>query len=175
MTTVMIYMNEENGFLSYDQAFPDLWVKNDVENIVFSDLVSLEFNHPDYKKVTDEQVLISAAIAKGIETYFLIDDSTFPDNYFRSAWLIDSNGSVYIDMPKAREVHINNLRYFRHLKIDNLDVAWSRAMAKGDNITALAVEAKRQALRDITKDAGIAAATTPDELKLAGMETINEE
>ena len=84
------------------------------------------------------------------------------DRTFRGAWQF--NGSaVEVDMTAAKEIHKENLRQARKPLLADLDVEWFRVAEQGGDTSAVA--AKKQVLRDITEDARIAAATTPEELK----------
>ena len=66
-------------------------------------------------------------------------------------------------MAKAKEVHKKNIRDARAPKLAALDVDFQRALETSSG-TALNV-ANKQALRDAPAAAGIATATTTDELK----------
>lgn len=87
----------------------------------------------------------------------------FPqDPTFRNAWT--DTGKIEVDMPKAREIHKGNLRALRAPLLAALDIAYIRADEMGDANQKAAIAAKKQALRDVTKDPGIDAATTPEQL-----------
>jgi len=95
----------------------------------------------------------------------VVEVSELPqDRAFRNAWLTDGK-TVSVDMPKAREIHKNRLREMRAPKLAALDIEYQRADEAGDATAKKAVAAKKQALRDVTADPGIAAAQTPDDLK----------
>ncbi len=66
-------------------------------------------------------------------------------------------------MAKAKEVHRKNIRDARAPKLAALDVDFQRALETSSD-TSLIV-ANKQALRDAPAAAGIATATTTDELK----------
>ena len=66
-------------------------------------------------------------------------------------------------MAKAKELHKKNIRDARAPKLAALDVDFQRALETSSG-TALIV-ANKQALRDAPAAAGIATATTTDELK----------
>tara|TARA_B100000886_G_scaffold229738_1_gene160249 strand:- start:1483 stop:1746 length:264 start_codon:yes stop_codon:yes gene_type:complete len=70
---------------------------------------------------------------------------------------------IKIDMAKAKEIHRKNIRDARAPKLAALDVDFQRALETSSG-TALIV-ANKQALRDAPAAAGIATATTTDELK----------
>lgn len=70
---------------------------------------------------------------------------------------------IKIDMEKAKEIHKKNIRDARAPKLAALDVDFQRALETSSD-TSLIV-ANKQALRDAPAAAGIATATTTDELK----------
>jgi len=91
------------------------------------------------------------------------------DRTFRGAWQF--NGSaVEIDMAKARDIHRDNLRAERAPKLAKLDVDYMKALEQGYVTTTIAAE--KQALRDVTADARIEAAATPDALKALTLDSL---
>lgn len=94
------------------------------------------------------------------------------DRYFRNAW--KQNGqAVEIDMPKAREIQKQKLRQARAPLLARLDTDYMRADEVGDAKLKAEITVRKQHLRDITKSPDIAAASTPDELKLAGRSVLS--
>jgi hypothetical protein len=77
----------------------------------------------------------------------------------------DRGGRLEVDMPAARELHRERLRVRRPARMQELDGEWMRATGQGKTGDALAVEAKRQVLRDLPADPRIEAAATPEELQ----------
>lgn len=95
-----------------------------------------------------------------------IEDDEIPaDRAFRNAWTIGDSGPLDIDMEKAVEIHKDALRKVRAPLLQALDIEMMKAWATGDTEAGQEVEAKKQALRDVTADPRIAAAKTPEELK----------
>ena len=84
------------------------------------------------------------------------------DRTFRDAWVYGDSEVVEVDMPKAQEIFKDNLRRERQPLLEALDVEYMKAMERGEDTTAIV--AQKVALRDITADARIASATTPDQL-----------
>ena len=84
------------------------------------------------------------------------------DRTFRGAWQFNG-AAVEVDMAAARDIHRDNLRAERAPELAALDVAYMKALEQGGDTAAIA--AQKQALRDVTADARIAVASTPDELK----------
>lgn len=96
--------------------------------------------------------------------YRIIDASELPqDRTFRGAW-IDA-GVITVNMSKAREIKRDQIRAQRAPLLAALDIEFMRASERGDNGAIAAIAARKQALRDATKDPAIEAAATPDELK----------
>ena len=77
---------------------------------------------------------------------------------------------IKIDMAMAKEIHKKNIRDARAPKLAALDVDFQRALETSSD-TSLIV-ANKQALRDAPAAAGIATATTTDELKAQWDSTI---
>lgn len=55
---------------------------------------------------------------------------------------------VKINMQKAREIHRENLRRIRNIKLQQLDVEFMRAIESGDNAKVQEISSKKQLLRD---------------------------
>lgn len=70
---------------------------------------------------------------------------------------------VKIDMAKAKNIHRENIRYFREEKFKTLDIEFNKALETGASTTDIV--AKKQALRDAPADSAIEAAKTDEELK----------
>ena len=93
------------------------------------------------------------------------------DRTFRGAWQFNGN-AVEVDMAAAREIHKDNLRRERAPRLADLDVEFMRMLEQGDTAAQAAIAGVKQALRDVTADARIAAASTPDELKALDLSTL---
>ena len=91
------------------------------------------------------------------------------DRTFRGAWQFNGN-AVEIDMDAAKAIHKDNLRAERAPRLADLDVAYMKALEAGSGAADIA--AQKQALRDVTGDARINAATTPDALKALDLDTL---
>jgi len=83
---------------------------------------------------------------------------------FRRAWRDSGGTSIGVDMPKARDIWRERMRAARAPLLKALDVEMTRALR--DPVKQDEIEAKRQALRDMTSDPAIEAAQTPAALKL---------
>ena len=91
------------------------------------------------------------------------------DRTFRGAWQFNGD-AVDVDMTAALAIHKENLRAERKPRLDALDVEYMKALEAGTGADAIA--AQKATLRDITDDARLAAATTPDELKALDLATL---
>jgi len=93
------------------------------------------------------------------------------DRTFRGAWQFDGD-VVEVDMVKAREIHRDKLRSEREPRFAKLDADWFRAAETGDADAQAGVSAAKQALRGVTDDPRIDAASTPDELKALTLDAL---
>ena len=91
------------------------------------------------------------------------------DRTFRGAWEFNGN-AVEVDMAAALAIHKDNLRAERAPRLDQLDIDFMQALEAGTSTTQIATD--KQTLRDITDDARLAAATTPDALKALDLATL---
>ena len=96
------------------------------------------------------------------------DEAVPTDRAFREAWE-DSTTELVVDvsMTKAVEIHKDRLRAMRSPLMTALDIEYMQADELGDVQKKAQIAAKKQVLRDVTKDLSIATAKTPDELKKA--------
>lgn len=103
----------------------------------------------------------------------LPDDWAAPDDRtFRDAWEFE-DGEVVCNMDKAREIHREYMRQARKPLLDALDVEFHRAYK--DPTKQDEIEAKKQALRDVTDEPDIEIASTPEELKAVWPEVLEAE
>tara|TARA_S200000501_G_scaffold254923_1_gene238870 strand:+ start:488 stop:751 length:264 start_codon:yes stop_codon:yes gene_type:complete len=70
--------------------------------------------------------------------------------------------AIQINMAKAKQLHIENIRIARESKLAALDVDFQRALETGADTSSIV--AKKQALRDAPASAGISTAATTNEL-----------
>ena len=91
------------------------------------------------------------------------------DRTFRGAWQFNGD-AVDVDMTAALAIHKDNLRAERKPRLDALDIDFMQALEAGTSTTQIATD--KATLRDITDDARLAAATTPDELKALDLATL---
>jgi len=102
----------------------------------------------------------------------IVDDSAIPsDRTFRNAW--DATGEwVDVGMSKARKIHMDRIRAKRNEKLDAMDLEIKRSEDNGEDI--LSLRGKRQALRDIPQVFDLEQYATPDQLKNAWPEQLND-
>ena len=81
---------------------------------------------------------------------------------------------IRVNMDKARDIKRDQLRAERKPLLEQLDVEFMRTQEQGDQAKADEIAAKKQALRDVTADPAIDAATTPDELKAVRPKALDE-
>jgi hypothetical protein len=74
---------------------------------------------------------------------------------------------ITINMTKAVEIKKDMIRMERAPLLAALDIEMMRAIETADSTKQAEIAAKKQALRDATKDPAILQAVTPEELKAA--------
>lgn len=124
--------------------------------------------HPEPETLTDDEILKRAwkDVPADAINAFEIDESAVPaDRTFRNAWAHCPVNGVRVDMEKARALQQENLRFLRKPKMLTLDVQYMKALERGDSAAMSLVATEKQALRDVTDDPRIAAASTAEELK----------
>lgn len=132
-------------------------------------LVIMSFINNDYNGIIREATSanINAEIAKAgfnAKSWRIIQDADLiPDRTFRNAW--KDTGKIEVDMPKAREIHKDNLRKARTKLLTDLDIEYLIADEANDSTKKNEIKAKKQILRDITDNPDIVNATTPEQLK----------
>jgi len=104
---------------------------------------------------------------KDIYKYRETDLKNIPtDRYFRNAWTDDlPTETVDIDMKKACNIHMNNLRTIRATKFPQLDLDYLRADEADNADKKKEIAALKQQLRDVPQTYDLSVAKTPDELK----------
>ena len=86
------------------------------------------------------------------------------DRTFRNAWKDDSP-RVSVDMPKAREIHMDRIRAERNAKLASLDVEALKALESGDTARISIIAEEKQKLRDIPQTFDLSKAKGPEALK----------
>jgi hypothetical protein len=126
-----------------------------------------EWSDEDYRAHVIERSIPPEAS----EVTELPDDWQPPeDRTFRNAWTLADGAEIAVEMQKARELWKDKMRKARAPLLAALDVEMSRAFKDGARQEE--IEARRQALRDVTADPAIEAAKTPEELRLVWPETL---
>lgn len=72
---------------------------------------------------------------------------------------------IVVNMTRAKEIQRQKMRERRAGLLAALDVEMQITTEKGDSTAVKALADRKQALRDVTKDAAIDVAKTPEELK----------
>jgi len=120
----------------------------------------------------EEQAVYVASLGDGAVARFagLIDADEYRHKCdrlraFREAWTWTTDEPVIeIDMVLAVEAKKRELRKARAPLLASLDIEMQRAIESGDAARIAAVGRRKQALRDITADPALAAASTPEAL-----------
>lgn len=105
----------------------------------------------------------------------IVDGSlALKDRTFRNAWQLDGD-VITVDMTKARELHKDRLREARKPLFAEQDTLWFIAAEKADKAAQTAVAAQKKKLRDVTADARIESATTPEALAALTLDELMKE
>jgi hypothetical protein len=108
---------------------------------------------------------MTTQIKIGARTYDSADYDIPAERTFRNAWSADeTQGVIFVDMSKARDIWRDKIRAARLSELARLDAEFMRALETGTDTSAIV--AQKQALRDATADPAIDAAQTPEQLKL---------
>ena len=99
--------------------------------------------------------LAEQVIPKGVPFVIMDADAVPEDRYFRNAWDLDDT-EITVNLEKAREIQMDNIRRARDEKIKELDLE----TLKGND-----VQKEKQRLRDLPQTIDLSAAKTLDELK----------
>ena len=82
---------------------------------------------------------------------------------FRNAWSLGGD-ALQVDMPRARQIHLERLRKARDQELDKKDKDFTRAHGKKNQPEQDRIEAERENLRNLPQTVNVTAATTPQEL-----------
>lgn len=101
---------------------------------------------------------IARIVAKDVPSgvaFRVVDRSVIPtDRTYRNAWK-DTGGTVTVDLPRARLLHMRRIRHARDRELTKLDALWMRAFSRGQTDLANQIEAKRKTLRQIPQVANL--------------------
>ena len=110
-------------------------------------------NYPGAKRILDAVMPDGQPFAPGAKKLFY------------GAWRHAGGGQVTIDMLAARQIHMGDIRAERNARFPPLDAEWMKATGQKDSVRADAIEAARQALRDLPATIDMDAITTPEALE----------
>ncbi len=105
-------------------------------------------------------------IPQGLDSR-ITDEANIPaDRMFRNAWTDDNpTDTVDVDMSRARDIHMDNIRIERDKKLVLLEVDYIIADEQNDAVLKGEIAAQKQILRDLPTTFDLTVATTPEELK----------
>ena len=99
----------------------------------------------------------------GATSYNAADYEIPAERTFREGWEANVDGTITVNMTKAKDIWRDKIRLAREPELVKLDTAFMKALEAGSSTTQIVAD--KQALRDAPAHADIDAATTPDELK----------
>ena len=127
------------------------------DSLIIKSLVTNDFcgiQREPTKEVIEAEIRRSSYNDKVKSWRIITDDDLIPDRTFRNAWK-DVGHKLDVDMPKAREIHKEHLRFTRGYILLELDVEYMLADEKNDMKKKKEIIDKKQKLRDITKHPNI--------------------
>jgi hypothetical protein len=135
-------------------ATPGVWERPPVDATLFAEITKA-FPTVDQKGLPKPLVV----------GYKLVDFNDIPkDRTYRNALRHTEKGFQH-DLAKAKEIHLGRIRRARETTLGKLDRDWMKATGQGNKPNADAIEAERQALRDLPVTVDLDSATTIEELK----------
>lgn len=103
----------------------------------------------------------------------VIEEADVPqDRTYRNAWTKAEGQDFSVDMEKAREIQREALRKERDPILASLDVDFMKAVEQGDQKAIADIATRKQALRDVTDDAALEQAQTPEDLKALTLDVL---
>ena len=105
---------------------------------------------PEYAGTMAE--LAATVVPNGIAHAVIEHDDIPADRTFRDAWRFGKNG-IDLDIEAAKEIWRNKWRLARAKLLEKLDIDMLRAIGSNDGAKIAEIEAKKQALRDVTQTA----------------------
>jgi len=150
MATIIIFMDSDNRLnrlVNSTKEHREPSPEEGGEDIIIPPLTTDELMAKDYPDITD---------------YCEIDTSELP-TLFKGAWVKEGQ-SVVVDMPQAREIHMDDIRIVRNQELEKKDKEIYIAEDTGDQAHIDSLRAERQVLRDIPQTFDLSGATTPEEL-----------
>lgn len=124
-----------------------------MQTIVYSnpdDSVAVIAPSPAYAGTMSE--LAAAIVPSGIPFAIVADTDMPKDRTFRDAWRYGDDG-IYHDIETAKTIWRNKWRAARTPLLAKLDIEMLQALGVGDSAKVAEIEAKKQALRDVTQTA----------------------
>lgn len=93
-----------------------------------------------------------------------IQESDVPVHYqYKESWR-DDGANIVPDMTVAKVIKMDIIRAPRDAELDRLDKDYNRAVGRKQTVEADAIEAKREALRNVPQTFELSTATTLEEL-----------
>ena len=87
------------------------------------------------------------------------------DRTFRNAWAQGAAKLPEVNMPKARDIHMDRIREKRNAKLAELDLAYIIADENNDGPGKAAIAQQKKKLRDLPATYDLSGHATPDTLK----------
>lgn len=114
---------------------------------------------------------VSRVVPAGVP-FKIVNKSQIPsDHTFRNAWEYN-DGSIVVNLDKAKAIWKDKWREVRHSLLASLDIEFMKAVESGDSVKQAEIAAKKQALRDVTNTE--ISGNSPEEIKSVWPEVLGE-
>jgi hypothetical protein len=129
-----------------------------MKRIIYSNYdnkVSVIAPSPNFGGSMDDLIKSIRSVNPDLENieFFIVDEADIPsDRTFRDAWRINA-GSIDHDIETAKTIWRNKWREARATLLVRLDISTLMAIGTSDGAKIAEIEAKKQALRDVTQTA----------------------
>jgi hypothetical protein len=156
------FANDTVGIMSFVTESPrDGWTREPTDDAILYEI----------KKSSSSYALEQLPVL----AWMKIDESDIPtDRTFRNAWKRGTVNHIEVDMPRARNIHRDNLRERRTYLLAALDEQYLRADESNDKAKKTDIANQKQKLRDVTSHPLIEAAMTPEALKALSIEILTQ-
>jgi len=168
--TKVIVTTDTDGNVTVCQPSPDArLVITDNGNVPFYKSGDIKRLPPDdipWAETEDEfvQRIREKDVPADAPNVTIVELEDLPGRKFRNAWKQDAEGKPTVDMPKARNLHMDRIRVIRNEELQKEDINFQRAIEADDASAKTSVATKKQTLRDLPATFDLSGADTDEEL-----------
>lgn len=110
--------------------------------------------------------IVKKDVPEGSTNVTIMDESEYTnDRTFRNAFEQNTVGKLKVNMPKARDIWMDKIRFRRNDKLAEKDIEYMQALEEGNAVTMVEIAEQKKKLRDLPETFDLTSATTPTALK----------